>query len=72
MGIKKFVKCPHHIIKDTIKIIEDQIEQKRNDEEPPALRQTKDNQKILQDQHEELMIAINAIKEELKEIKAMV
>ena len=66
------LECPHHIIVNVIKIIGDQIKQKKFNEEPPALQQTKDTQKLVKEQHQEMITIINTIKEEMNEIKLKV
>ena len=67
---KTYQVCPHHIVKDTIKILKGQIEQRVNKEDHPTLQQAEDAQKILKRQHQEVMAAINAMKEEINEIKS--
>ena len=63
------LECPHHIIGNVIKIVGDQIKQNKFNEEPPALQQTKDTEKLVKEQHQEMITIINAIKEEINEIK---
>ena len=69
---KVLLECPHHIIVNVIKIVGDQIRQRKLNEEPPALQQTKDTQKLVKEQHQEMITIINAIKEEINEIKLKV
>ena len=66
------LECPHHIIVNVIKIVGDQIKQKKFNEEPLALQQTKDTQKLVKEQHQEMITIINTIKEEMNEIKLKV
>ena len=68
-GKKAYQECPHHIVKDAVSILKREIDQNKNDGENPALQQNQDNQKILKTQHQEIMAAINAMKEEIKEMK---
>ena len=63
-------ECPHHIVTSIIKIVHEELRRIKLDEESPALQQRTDMQKLIKNQHQELLAAICSMKEEIREIKA--
>ena len=62
---KQFWKCPHHIVEKVIKIIDEQINIQKYQEEPKALQKAKNDIKSLEIQQEKIINLITDLKNEL-------
>ena len=63
-------ECPHHIIVGLIKIVGEVVRLARTNEEPEILQQATDTAKLLENQHQEFMRELQAIKYEIKSLKS--
>ena len=63
-------ECPHHIIVGLIKIVGELVRLARTNEEPEILQQATDTVKLLENQHQEFMRELKAIKDEIKSLKS--
>ena len=62
---KKFWNCPHHIVEKVIKIIDEQIDIQKYQEEPKALQKAKNDIKTLEIQQEKIINLISDLKNEI-------
>ena len=62
---KTFYTCPHHIVEKVARIIDEQINLQKYQEEPKALQKAKDDIKTLEKQQEHIISLIKEMRNDL-------
>ena len=66
---KSFCKCPHHIVEKVIKIVDEQVQRHRKQEEPKLLQKTNDNFKMLNTRHDTLVTLMKEMKAKMDNLE---
>ena len=66
---KAFFKCPHCIVEKVIKIVDEQVQRQKYQEEPKILQKANDNLEILNAQHEKIINLMNEMMEKIVKLE---